>query len=181
MNTRTIRRLAASGITASLVGLALAGVTAFSAPAAQAGTGDSVPSIGASQEALVAPGFTYEGPTDYFGTPIFRGSPGVDFTYTIRVQGNPTPDVQVITPTFDYFGLGALGLPDGLELTAGTEPGTVVISGTPTAEGLFIFRLQATNVAGQSTTDDLFFLTQAEGSGDFRPGEEPPAPPYDGR
>lgn len=179
MNTQTIRRLAASGITASLAGLALAGVTAFSAPAALASTADSGTSNVASAEVLVAPAFTFEGPTDYFGTPVFRGSPGVDFTYTIRVQGTPTPDVQVIAPTFDYFGLGLVGLPDGLELTAGSEPGTVVISGTPTAEGLSIFRLQATNAAGQSTTEDLVFLTHSEEPGDFRPGDEFPPPSYD--
>ncbi len=35
-----------------------------------------------------------------------------------------------------------------------------MISGTPRDEGLYLFRLRATNDAGQTTTEDLLLLVQ---------------------
>lgn len=152
MNTQKFRRLVASGITAGLASFALVGITAFATPAAQASTEG-----GTVQVADSAPAFVFEGPIDDFGGPLPGAVVGEEFRVVIGVQGTPTPAVEVIDPTFDIF---RAGLPAGLELTAGEEPGTVVISGIPQDEGLYLFRLQATNAAGQTTTEDLLLLVQ---------------------
>jgi uncharacterized protein YhjY with autotransporter beta-barrel domain len=69
-------------------------------------------------------------PTIFVGTPL-QAVNGVPFGYRIQATGSPT-------------GFAATGLPPGLTL----DPGTGVISGTPTQTGTFDVAVSITNAAG---------------------------------
>jgi RHS repeat-associated protein len=72
------------------------------------------------------------------------GKLAVAFTTKIRTTGSPTPTLM------------ASGLPSWLTLTDKGN-GTAILSGTPTASGVFTFTITATNTAG--TASQTFALT----------------------
>lgn len=98
-----------------------------------------------------APMFMFPSVTEG-GIPPLSANANASFRYEFSVGGSPTPTVTVAS--------GAL--PPGVRLTMGSEPGSVVLSGTPTSRGIYFFSLRAKNSAGAVTTKDIPFLVFPE-------------------
>ncbi len=99
-------------------------------------TGLGVPKFGTLLASLQGTTVTITRMAPAFGTiPAVRGVMGEAFAYQITASNSPA--------TF-----GAADLPDGLSV----NPATGLISGSPSATGIFIVTLSATNAAGTGTT-----------------------------
>ena len=141
-------------------------------------TGTPAPTFAVASGTLPA-GLTLSSTGVLSGTPTTEGTSTFTVTATnsvgsattapasITVGSKPVftayaaPDATIDMPYRYTFAVGSASaatisvsagaLPVGLALTAGTTPGTAVLSGTPTTAGTFAFTLTATSAAGATS------------------------------
>jgi uncharacterized protein (TIGR03437 family) len=78
------------------------------------------------------------------GSPLPNGTVGAAYSQAITATGGTTP--------YTGWTVTAGSLPGGLSLSAGSQAGTELLSGTPTAAGTFQFTIQVTDTAGLTAT-----------------------------
>lgn len=132
-----MKRRITAGIAATLL------TAAFTAPVVQAAelSGEATTPIASASEVISVPSIDT-------GSLFPEGVVGHHSQTTIPVFGSPASSVEVVD--------GAL--PPGFAVALGNDGTEVVLSGTPTQAGVYIFNLKVSNAAGSTVSEPIVVL-----------------------